>query len=437
MNLRTSAALFLRSDAHDSDNPFNGDLFDRRNLAAHLTGYLNRLPHGGVIAIDAAWGDGKTWFVQNWRDYLIKEDISTIYLDAFARDYVDDPFVMISGELLNSFENIKETTKKKFTKKAIEVMKVVGEPAIKTLGAVAGAAFGINALGAYADIAKAIQDGTTSAINDAIKKRIIDYEKEKSSIESFKTTLSELVQECGGQIVLIIDELDRCRPDFSVKTIERIKHFFDVPGVVFVLAVNYSQLAASIKGVYGESIDAVAYLGKFIQLSLTLPKLTGNGALDHNRMFLETCLARIGLNGSDGIEFATALAHFAKFFGMPLRDMERAVSLYSLAQPMRIGSMAIAFPIALKLARPSIYSSILRGDIDGVRQAIKILEAIKRTESSELVHGLLQAHQLFEVDQPSVLDNEGMAVYQAMGGPGRRAKDVIMYFYSRVDFPIK
>jgi hypothetical protein len=45
--------------------PFFGDLLSRQHLAASLTLYLDRLKAGAVLAIDAEWGEGKTWFGQN------------------------------------------------------------------------------------------------------------------------------------------------------------------------------------------------------------------------------------------------------------------------------------------------------------------------------------------------------------------------------------
>jgi len=59
-----------------------------------------------------------------------------------------------------------------------------------------------------------------------------------------------------------VDELDRCRPDFALGLLERIKHLFDVEGIAFVLLVNRSQIEGYIRTVYGNA-DAEAYLLKF------------------------------------------------------------------------------------------------------------------------------------------------------------------------------
>ncbi|WP_081764293.1 P-loop NTPase fold protein [Sphingobium sp. Ant17] len=64
-------------------------------------------------------------------------------------------------------------------------------------------------------------------------------------------------------IFVVVDELDRCRPDYAIALLESIKHLFDVPGVVFVIALHGRQLTASIEAVYGAKFDATAYLRRF------------------------------------------------------------------------------------------------------------------------------------------------------------------------------
>jgi len=74
-------------------------------------------------------------------------------------------------------------------------------------------------------------------------------------------------------LIFIIDELDRCRPDYSVQVLEQIKHFFSVPGIVFVLAIDKEQLCNAIRGYYGtDLIDADEYLKRFVDLEYTLPQ---------------------------------------------------------------------------------------------------------------------------------------------------------------------
>jgi hypothetical protein len=64
-------------------------------------------------------------------------------------------------------------------------------------------------------------------------------------------------------IIVIIDELDRCRPNYAIRMLEEIKHFFEVPGVVFILGLHGGQLSKSVSAVYGAEFDSEDYLRRF------------------------------------------------------------------------------------------------------------------------------------------------------------------------------
>lgn len=78
---------------------WEGDLWDRKRLGEQLTGYVDRLQCGAVLALDARWGEGKTWFVRHWAKHLDDTKHNVIYLDAFANDYLEDPFLVIASEI--------------------------------------------------------------------------------------------------------------------------------------------------------------------------------------------------------------------------------------------------------------------------------------------------------------------------------------------------
>lgn len=78
------------------------------------------------------------------------------------------------------------------------------------------------------------------------------------------------------KLVIVIDELDRCRPDYALSLLETIKHFFAVDGVHFVLGVNLKELQNSVRARYGVGANAETYLQKFVNLHYTLPSSTRN-----------------------------------------------------------------------------------------------------------------------------------------------------------------
>lgn len=294
----TTNQLNLQKDA-DYENivtPFGDDLLGRETLAKHLTGYIDRLKIGAVLAIDAPWGEGKTYFVRHWKKYLEKEDNqhNVIYLNAFAQDYLDDPFMVLAAEISHAFEQVDSSNElvKTFKKQTIDAAKALLPEMPKLLFSLGMFLTGAGYLGktvqdALAAAQDAIHDDAKEAIEgmgetlqeklqDAIKERLENHETEKQTLVSFKQSLQKLAADNDlnpKPLVFIIDELDRCNPLFSVRLIERIKHFFDIPNIVFVLVTDKTQLQATICHQFGYNEAAgEAYLDKFIDFSIHLKK---------------------------------------------------------------------------------------------------------------------------------------------------------------------
>ena len=85
---------------------------------------------------------------------------------------------------------------------------------------------------------------------------------------------SAIFKEQGNRLVIFIDELDRCKPDFAVKLLERIKHYFVNPDITFVFSINSMELQHTIKQYYGSEFDACKYLDRFFDLRIVLPDIS-------------------------------------------------------------------------------------------------------------------------------------------------------------------
>lgn len=78
--------------------------------------------------------------------------------------------------------------------------------------------------------------------------------------------------EQGERLVVFIDELDRCKPSFSVDFLEKIKHYFYNDKITFVFSINSEELQNTIKKYCGESFDGYKYLSKLFDLYIELPQ---------------------------------------------------------------------------------------------------------------------------------------------------------------------
>jgi predicted KAP-like P-loop ATPase len=129
------------------------------------------------------------------------------------------------------------------------------------------------------DIQNDLAKGLSNVVGDYVGERMASHAKDIETLNSFKNLLSEIPSTLSPDgdkpLVIIIDELDRCKPTYAVELIEKVKHLFSVKNVVFVLVMHRKQLEEAVKCVYGGNIDAHTYLQKFINIETTLPKKTG------------------------------------------------------------------------------------------------------------------------------------------------------------------
>ncbi|WP_394670977.1 P-loop NTPase fold protein [uncultured Acinetobacter sp.] len=311
------------SDSTDQiETPFEGDFLGRKALADSLEGYVSRLQVGATIAIDAEWGAGKSWFVNHWKKQLENNDYKVIYLNAFSQDYIEDPFLKIAMEITNTLDidkskldDIKSTIGNVY-RAVLPNMPVLIFQVLMTL-------IGAGKISKeLTDTFNEIKDdtgkfGETAAeilnekLSEHISQQIDEYENEKKSLDFFKLKLSEITQKEKKPLVFIVDELDRCKPEFSVRLIERVKHFFDVPKVVFVLSMNKKQLEESINSYYGFS-ESNQYLDKFIDVTIILDK-SDKQSIDFNRAlvnFIENL--GVSFNSANNLKCVETLCYIFK-----------------------------------------------------------------------------------------------------------------------------
>jgi len=360
----------------NKENLFQDDLFERKDYAEQLTGYLDRLKKGAVLAIDAPWGEGKSWFGRNWAVDLELKDYRVIYLDAFQQDYVEDPFLLIASEITEILKD-EDTNSQKLKKNAASVMKAIMPVGMKVLLNLAGRVT-LGSANLSQELTEAIQEAgenATDATQKWLEEKIEEYSEDKASLKGFKEALETFCGEQSKPVIFFVDELDRCRPTFAVRLIERIKHFFDVPNLIFVLLLNREQLENAVKGVYGQETDAATYLSKFVHLFFTLPKKTkmaGNHE-NANYKYLQEISKHYKFEGTRSLEvFIDEFSQFSVEMKMSLRDMEKGMALLALSG-IHETAVYLSWLIALKLKHPRIFNGLLRQEVWADKESLEIL----------------------------------------------------------------
>lgn len=332
---------WAKDNFENIETVWEGDLWDRRRLGEQLTNYVDRLNCGAVLALDARWGEGKTWFVRHWAKHLDETQHNVIYLDAFANDYLDDPFLTIAAEISQTFKESKEIDDneiKDFNAKTASVL-ISLAAVIPIIAAKAGMhLIGLGGAGeAFKEVyeeGKELYDTASEEIaakvKERIEKKIENHDVEKQTIYDFKKELAELAGKLDKPLVFIIDELDRCRPDFAIRLIERIKHFFDIPKIVFVLVMDKTQFSKVICHNYGydESLGE-EYLTKFIDFTIELKHAKDS---ENFELIIKEQLFKIGeLKSVDELtELYYCLLYLQLHFKLNSRELIKRINLYAL-----------------------------------------------------------------------------------------------------------
>ncbi len=248
------------------ENPFENCKLKREPYANVLTQIVKNYSDGFVISLNNEWGAGKTTFVKMWIKLLEKEGIKTAYFNAWENDFDNNPLIAIISELESIIE---ENEKEKFNsliQKGAGIINTVLPSVVK--GIVKKHFLNLD------EISLEIIENTTKATTEILKDEIKLYTSKKKSIIEFRKALEDIVKNNNDlPLVFVVDELDRCRPSYAIEVLEQIKHFFAVPGIVFVLSIDKHHLESSVKGFYGsEQINSSEYLRRFIDLEYSIPK---------------------------------------------------------------------------------------------------------------------------------------------------------------------
>lgn len=245
------------------NDPFKFDKLERKKTATILTDIVSFYGQSGcVMALNGEWGAGKTTFVKMWRQSLINNGFKTLYFNAWTSDYTDDPLLAMVSEL------------KELSPKSPIINSIAGKAGRLIGGVLISASKGIfkKATGIDCDIVNNALE-TTEKIGEECLKR---FEDQKTTVEEFKKEVEKFVADNAAEkpVVFFVDELDRCNPHYAVAVLERIKHLFDIPNIIFVLAINKEELCNAIQGYYGSiNINSEEYLRRFIDIEYTLPLL--------------------------------------------------------------------------------------------------------------------------------------------------------------------
>lgn len=344
---------------------YTDDLLDRqRTINKWTERFINNEKHL-VLAVHAEWGMGKTFFAKQWYEYLKKLNYPVCYIDAFENDFIDDPFKVITFNIINQLKENSEI--KAELEKEIQEFENEGKNYLWEFAKLTGKNIGLSLLSLipYFNADKTADEFIKLYKENVYKDPYAEQDSYKIHVKNFKDKLEKLVYD-NKPLIVIVDELDRCKPSFAIELLEKLKHLYDVDNVIFILFINENELANIVKGYYGSEINGHEYLRKFIDIRAELPELNK-----------ETCQDFIN-------KHAEILTNNFKYIDTPINCIEELITLFnfSLRDILQLINLAKYYNYKND-AYLFLYLAILKGFQMKDREIYEKLIAIKNVDFSE------------------------------------------------------
>lgn len=321
------------------------DSISRNNAVFNFIKMISKLDDNDVIAINGNWGSGKTFFVKqiellinfinnineegnyanealatnnlscikdlsaedkkqlnefinakrkDLRTYFEGNQTNCLYFNAWEYDNNQSPILSIIYKIINDFPYLSlEISKDK--EKMLAIFDTI----------------------------------STSLTNGTIK--ISDYTDQNDLLKQIKTSeevkesinqlFKKLLEENSNKMVIIIDELDRCRPTYAIRLLEEIKHYINSKNIIIVLATNIYQLSSTIKNNYGYDFEVDEFLDKIIDLTLSLQPIDKYKYVNS-----------LGMESFEGSStwFTDVIMAYINYKKLEMRSINRFIRLMSL-----------------------------------------------------------------------------------------------------------
>jgi KAP family P-loop domain len=263
-------------------DPWKDDLLDFAAYGETFTNLIQSIDDTKVISIEAGFGHGKTFFRKAWGQHLRRAGEVVIEIDAQQSDHSGEPIITFLGALLAAAPAKERSKVASIAAKGGKLAGVASKAALRIVlrnsaeevieaasGWMSGKVEGNEAL---EDSIKEIEEGMSKLAGQMIASQMAaEHARQKelpAQIEALRDALTE--GRAAKRVVILIDELDRCHPDYAIALLEAMKLVFGRPGFVFCLMVNADYLESIAHHRFGTKDAGEKYLEKFVDLRLRL-----------------------------------------------------------------------------------------------------------------------------------------------------------------------
>lgn len=226
------------------------------------------------FALSGAWGCGKSFVLDMLEEKLKPIQSQDTYNDKYfviryncwKYDYYEEPLIAIVATMISAIE---EETKlfpnSKEKREIVGVLKAAGVSLLSLLSSAVKEKTGVD----FASVFKTIREGIENG--DEEFKDSHDYDVFfgfNQVMQRLKDELQKLTKD--RTVVFVIDELDRCLPEYAIKVLERLHHLTEESqNIISIISVDKEKLARSIDHYFGFE-QSKKYLEKFIRFEVKL-----------------------------------------------------------------------------------------------------------------------------------------------------------------------
>lgn len=408
----------LETNEINIHNSLTSDELGNQEYLSSIIRLISNINDNQVICIDGDWGVGKTFLVkqlihlikhykeetsqlqfklvESEKDKLINicDNYLAFYYNAWENDDHNDPFSSIIYNILNDYPQYKDQITNRFDKEEIFkeflsiLTKILSNKFLNT------------------DLSEE-KIAQIKTFND-LANEINTYEEKK---KLFEKLINQILD--NKRMMLVIDELDRCNPNFATKILEVVKHFYNLNNVTIIIAANNNELKSTIKQQYGQEFNAYSYLNKFYDYIITMDN---SRSVEYSKKYL-------------GFSYETYLPHEVFYaminkYNFTLRDCNRYRILYdtakeyiegdkktsfflSIEENLIIYSIILPIIFAFKIKDINAYNECLNRKTDKLKESLYYLqEYFEKNDKKDWLKGFININKNFsDISDDEVIEN--------------------------------
>jgi len=295
------------------------------DIAITLIRHLGYLPRGSVIAVQGGWGRGKTDILKRVDSILCQAaSASRTPKPAWINPWQYGAPDLLSPLVLELISRVGPEDRRNagILKSAAKALLRVGSAI-----AIQGASIFVPVVGPFMSQAATPVDDFIKELFDEGKTET-PYDSVKAMADEFRKLVDQyqrLTNSQDDQLVVLVDDLDRCLPDHQIAILESI-HFLTSTGANchFLIAIDPQLVAQAAMSHYKvQSFDTEQFLDKLFDLRVSLQYLRSEQTLPLFKALLASSAEPVRLSGA---EMNRLMSIFSDVFIVPAVNNPRAMT---------------------------------------------------------------------------------------------------------------